>query len=40
MISDIRLLKLQKMTCPFLDDIITSSNKLVKDCESEITVEI
>jgi len=40
MICDIRLLKSQIMTCPFLDDIITSSSNVVKDCESEITVAI
>ena len=40
MVCDVRLLKSRIETCSFLEEIITSSNKVLKDCVSDMKVEI
>jgi hypothetical protein len=40
MICKVMLLKLRIMTCSFLEEIITSSNEVFKDCVSNMVVKI
>jgi len=40
MICNVRLLKSQIKTHSFLEEIITSSNEVFKDCVSDMVVEI